>query len=75
MKSETHETTTILKVSGWHCEGCSSSTEAELKRLAGVKSVKTSVKDRTATVVYDAAKVTPALLEQAVATSGFKVEK
>lgn len=62
-----------LRVTGWSCEGCSSHTEGEIKKLAGVQSVKTDLKAGTAQVTYDETKVTPADLEKAVAAAGYSV--
>ena len=69
------ETTTTLKVSGWHCAGCPAKTEAALKKLDGVTSVEASNKSKTAIVKYDDAKVQLAQLEKAVTDSGFEIQK
>ncbi|MBI3184445.1 MAG: heavy-metal-associated domain-containing protein [Myxococcales bacterium] len=69
------EVTTTLKVEGWHCGGCSDKTEAELKKVTGVKSVKTDLGKGTTEVTYDDAKVKAEQLEKAVATAGFKLKK
>lgn len=64
-----------LKVSGWSCEGCTSHTEGELKKLAGVQSVKTDLKAGTALVTYDEARVSITELEKAIATAGYSVAR
>ncbi len=69
------DASTTIKVSGWHCEGCSSHTEGELKKLPGVKAVKTDLKAGTAQVTYDESKVTLAALEKAITTAGYTVAK
>ncbi len=67
MKAET------IRVSGWSCEGCSSHTEGEIKKLAGVQSVKTDLKAGTAQVTYDESKVTHADLVNAVLKAGYSL--
>lgn len=67
------DTTTTLKVSGWHCEGCSAATEQTLKKIDGVKAVKTDIGQGTAQVTYDDAKVSVADLQGAVEKIGYKV--
>ncbi|MGQ0505121.1 MAG: heavy-metal-associated domain-containing protein [Myxococcaceae bacterium] len=69
------ETSTTLKVSGWACGSCPEKTAEALKKVDGVKSVKTSVEKGTAEVSYDDSKVKVAQLESAVTSSGFKVAK
>ena len=69
------DASTTLKVSGWHCEGCSSHTEGELKKLPGVKTVKTDLKAGTAHITFDDSKVTVAEIEKAIATAGYAVAK
>jgi copper chaperone CopZ len=69
------DSSATLKVSGWHCEGCTAHTEGELKKLTGVKDVKTDLNAGTAQVTYDESKVTVAELEKAVTTAGYKVAK
>lgn len=69
------ETTTTMKVSGWSCAGCSAKTEAALKEVSGVKTVKADKAKGTVDVTFDDAKAKPADLEKAVASAGFTVEK
>lgn len=69
------EVTTTLKVKGWHCAGCVSTTEEALKKVDGVKSVQGDKEKGTIKVTYDDAKATQARLEEAVASTGFKLEK
>jgi copper chaperone CopZ len=64
-----------LRVSGWSCEGCTSHTEGELKKLTGVQSVETDLKAGTALVTYDEAKVSVADLERAIVTAGYSVAR
>ena len=65
----------VLRVKGWSCEGCSSHTEGELKKLAGVQAVKTDLKAGTAQVTYDESRVGPADLEKAVVAAGYSVAR
>jgi len=67
--------TETLKVSGWHCAGCSARTESALKDLKGVTTVSANKKTNAVTVTYDDSKVKRADLEKAVADSGFELEK
>ncbi len=69
------ETTTTLKVSGWSCGACPEKTAEALKKVDGVKTVKTDHDKGTAVVTYDDGKVKVAQLETAVTASGFKVAK
>lgn len=65
--------TETLKVSGWHCAGCSSKTEAALKDVKGVTTATADKNKKEVTVTYDDAKVKRADLEKAIADSGFDV--
>jgi len=65
--------TETLKVSGWHCGGCASKTEAALKEVKGVTTVAADKNKKEVTVTYDDAKVKHADLEKAIADSGFDV--
>jgi len=67
--------TESLKVSGWHCAGCSARTESALKDLKGVTTASADKKTNAVTVTYDDSKVKRADLEKAVADSGFEVAK
>ena len=69
------EKTDTLKVSGWHCGGCSSKTEAALKDVKGVATVAADKNKNQVTVTYDDTKVKRADLEKAIADAGFEVTK
>jgi Cu+-exporting ATPase len=69
------EKTETLKVSGWHCGGCASKTEAALKDVKGVTTVSADKNKKEVTVTYDDTKVKHADLEKAIADSGFDVAK
>jgi len=69
------EKTETIKVSGWHCGGCASKTEAALKDVKGVQSVTSDKEKQEVVVKYDDAKVKHADLEKAIADSGFSVDK
>lgn len=68
------ETTETLKISGWMCGGCPAKTAAALKKVPGVKDVKTDSKAETAKVTYDDAKATHADLTKAIASAGFEAK-
>ena len=67
--------TETLKVSGWHCGGCSARTEAALKEMKGVTAVKADKTTKQVTVTYDDAKVKTADIEKAIADAGYSVDK
>ena len=67
--------TETLKVSGWHCAGCSAKTEAALKDVTGVTSAAADKNKKQVTVTYDDSKTKRADLEKAIADSGFTVDK
>lgn len=69
------DATSTLQVQGWHCEGCSSATENALKKVPGVRSVKTDLKTGTAVVTFDDSKASLPQLEKAVEALGYKVAK
>jgi len=69
------EKTETLKVSGWHCAGCSAKTEAALKEMKGVTTASADKNKKEVTVTYDDTKVKHADLEKAIAEAGFSVEK
>ena len=69
------EKTETLKVSGWHCAGCSAKTEAALKDVKGVTSASANKNKKQVTVTYDDSKTKLADLEKAIADSGFTVDK
>jgi copper chaperone CopZ len=66
---------TTMKVSGWHCEGCAASTENAVKKVKGVKTVKTDLARGTVEVSYDDAQCSPQDLEKAIEKAGYKVQK
>jgi mercuric transport protein len=65
--------TDTLKVSGWHCAGCASKTEAALKDVKGVTTVSADKNKQQVTVTYDDTKVKREDLEKAIADSGYDV--
>jgi len=69
------EKTETLKVSGWHCAGCSAKTEAALKDVKGVSAAVADKNKKEVKVTYDDAKAKRADLERAIADSGFTVDK
>jgi len=69
------EKTETLKVSGWHCAGCSAKTEAALKEVKGVSTATADKNKKVVTVTYDDSKAKHADLEKAIADSGFTVDK
>jgi copper chaperone CopZ len=64
-----------LRVSGWHCAGCSAATEGAVKGVAGVKSAKADLRSGTLEVTYDDEEASLADLEEAVVKAGYEVER
>ena len=69
------ETTTTVKVAGWHCAGCAQETEAAIKKVKGVKSASADFDKHTVVVAYDDAKAQPAQIAKAVSKAGYHIEK
>jgi mercuric ion binding protein len=66
------ERSVTLKVPTMSCAACPYIVSKALKRVGGVKSVKASLKARTAIVVYDDAKTNLAALTKATESAGYK---
>lgn len=69
------ETTSTLKVSGWHCQSCAAKTENAVKGVKGVKSAKAEKKTDSITVTFDDEQATAADVEGAITALKYKVEK
>lgn len=65
--------TVTLNVSGMACGGCVQSITNVLKALAGVEKADVSLETRTATVVYDPAKVDVEQLEHSIIDAGYEI--
>jgi mercuric ion binding protein len=65
------EKTVTLKIDGMTCAGCPYQVQRALKGVSGVTSVKASLADREAVVVFDDAKTTIAALTKATTEAGF----
>lgn len=63
-----------LKVSGMSCSGCASTVKDALTQLDGVESASVNHDENSASVVYDADRVTSADFEKAVESSGYTYE-
>lgn len=64
--------TNLFLVDGMHCQGCAGGLRSELKAAKGVTSADVVLSNKTATVVYDPLKITPAKLIHVIQESGFK---
>ncbi|NWK76827.1 heavy-metal-associated domain-containing protein [Aquitalea sp. LB_tupeE] len=62
-----------LKIEGMTCGGCANSINKVLSSMAGVSSAEVSLQDKQASIVYDAATVSPEELAAAVEDAGFDV--
>lgn len=69
------ETTTTLKVSGWHCGGCGNRTAKAIKALDGVADATSDVKAKTLTVTYDDEKTNTDAVEEAITALKYTIEK
>jgi len=63
-----------LTVIGMKCGGCEAGLKTQLLALEGVSSVSASYKDKTAEIVFDAQKITPVQIQEAITTAGYQVE-
>lgn len=61
----------LLNVTGMSCGGCVASVQNLLSALPGVERVEVSLTPGQARIQYDASRVTPAALIQAVTDAGF----
>jgi mercuric ion binding protein len=68
------ERSVTLKVNGMTCVSCPFIVKKSLTRVDGVKSVKVSLKERMAWVVFDDEQATLATLMTATADAGFPSE-
>jgi len=66
--------TSVFHVEGMTCGGCEASVQLTVKRLDGVEAVEASHTEKRATVTYDAAKVTPQAIVEAIEKLGYEAE-
>ena len=62
----------VLAVDGMICSSCSATVENALKRLPGVATATADIKTDRVTVRYDANKVTPRQMEEALRKAGYR---
>lgn len=67
-------TTMSFEVSGWSCAACSGKTADGLKKLDGVKEVKTDLKRKAAIVTFDDVKLSPKVIRDAIKATGFECD-
>jgi copper chaperone len=65
--------TCILSIEGMACNHCTASVNTALSAIDGVESVKVSLEEKSATVTYDADKVTLRQLADTIDELGFEV--
>ncbi len=63
--------TVTLQVKGMTCENCVKGIEGTLENTAGVMENEVSLEDRTATITYDANKLSPEKLAKRVSSLGY----
>ncbi len=54
------------------CDGCVNSITGKLQQIAGVKAVKVNLEKKRASITYDAAKVSPKALVEAIRDAGYE---
>ena len=64
--------TVTFEVKGWSCGACASATKIALKKLDGVREVATDVEKSQLRVTYDADKLAPEKMIQAIEKLGYK---
>ena len=64
---------TKLKIGGMSCQHCVKTVTEALTELPGVRRAKVNLRKAEAVVHFDASRVTPANLTEAITTVGFKV--
>ena len=64
--------TSAFEVTGWTCGSCAAATRIALKKLDGVRDVKTDAEKNEAFVTYDDSKVTTDRMVQAIVKLGYK---
>jgi len=63
---------TVLAVHGMVCSSCTAAVEKSLKNLEGVGAAQADLKADRVTVRYDAAKVTPRQMVEALRKAGYR---
>lgn len=66
--------TISIGISGMHCDGCVKSVTESLNKLEGIQNIKVSLEAKNATITYDPARLTPAILKNAIEDAGFDVD-
>ena len=64
---------TKLKIDGMSCQHCVKTVTEALTELPGVRRAKVNLRKAEAVVHFDASRVTPANLTEAITAVGFKV--
>ena len=64
--------TTVVKVGGMSCQGCVKSVTKVLQDLPGISQAEVSLERNEASVVYDAALVSPEAMKSAIDAAGFE---
>ncbi len=61
-----------LKISGMHCEGCSSRLTKILNNLDGVSDAKVSLENKKADLEYDEEQISIENIKEAISDAGFE---
>ncbi|WP_088808622.1 MULTISPECIES: copper ion binding protein [Listeria] len=63
----------VLEIEGMSCDHCKARVEKALGELVGVSAATVSLEEGTATVSFDASKVTQTQMAEAVEEAGYEV--
>jgi P-type Cu+ transporter len=66
---------TVLAVQGMVCSSCTAAVEKSLKNLVGVSTARADIRTDRATVTYEAAKVTPRQMVEALRKAGYRARQ
>jgi len=72
--AEPPSVTSVFKVEGMTCGGCEAGVKIAVKRLDGVREVEVSHTEKRASVTYDAERVTPQAIVEAIEKLGYTAE-
>lgn len=64
-----------LKITGMHCEGCSTRLQKVLNNQDGVEDAKVSLENAEADIKFDESQININELKEAVEDAGFKAEE
>ena len=72
-KSEMKPVTVEMSVSGMHCMGCVETVRSSIAQLDGIDSVRVSLEQANAFVIFNPGKVDTVAIRKAVELNGYKI--